>query len=217
MKELIFMKKNKETLKKILMYKNQVDQDKKDAKVLKRIINEISLNKIIKKHTTKKVIDISWIDNTELFNKISNDVTSRYSKNKESFELLSIQNFLDNINNEYIKNKKDALKFFKDLKNNIKSKELKDIVKELEHSIFGYDYENEELSGSGLKILTNKQMLNRLPILLAQIQAGNNSTKLKNEIRQILYSLYRSKVLTKTVYNNLTKVIRSKELGAAVR
>ena len=62
--------------------------------------------------------------------------------------------------------------------------------------------------GAGLKILTNKQMLNRLPILLAQIQAGNNSIKLKNEIRQILYSLYRSKVLTKTVYNNLIKSIR---------
>ena len=46
-------------------------------------------------------------------------------------------------------------------------------------------------SGSGLKILTNKQMLNRLSILLSQIQAGNNSTKLKNEVRQILYSLYR--------------------------
>ena len=64
-------------------------------------------------------------------------------------------------------------------------------------------------SGSGLKILTNKQMLNRLPILLAQIQAGNNSKKLKNEIRQILYSLYRSKVLTKTVDNNLIKSIRA--------
>ena len=114
------------------MYKNQVDKDKKDAKVLKRIINEISLNKLIKKHTTKKNIDISWIDNTALFNKISNDVPSRYSKNKESLELLSIQNFLDNINNEYIKNKKDALKNFKDLKNNVKSKELKDIAKELE-------------------------------------------------------------------------------------
>ena len=62
-------------------------------------------------------------------------------------------------------------------------------------------------SGSGLKILTKKQMLNRLPILLAQIQAGNNSIKLKNEIRQILYSLYRSKELTKTVHNNLIKVI----------
>ena len=63
--------------------------------------------------------------------------------------------------------------------------------------------------GEGLKILNNKQMLNRLPILLAQIEAGNNSIKLKNEARQILYSLYRSKVLTKTVYNNLIKSIHA--------
>ena len=62
--------------------------------------------------------------------------------------------------------------------------------------------------GAGLKILTNKQMFNRLPILLAQIKAGNNSNKFKNEARQILYSLYRSKELTKTVYNNLIKAIR---------
>ena len=63
--------------------------------------------------------------------------------------------------------------------------------------------------GEGLKILTNKQMLNCLPILLAQIKAGNNSKSLKNELRQILYSLYRSKVLTKTVYNNLIKSIHA--------
>ena len=62
--------------------------------------------------------------------------------------------------------------------------------------------------GTGLKVLNNKQMLNRLPILLAQIQAGNNSIKLKNQIRQILYLLYRSKLLTKTVYNNLIKSIQ---------
>ena len=69
---------------------------------------------------------------------------------------------------------------------------------------FSDDYDsNGWSSGSGLKILTNKQMLNRLPILLAQIQAGNNSIKLKK-----LYSLYRSEVLTKTVYNNLIKSIR---------
>ena len=74
---------------------------------------------------------------------------------------------------------------------------------------FSDDYDsNGWSSGSGLKILTNKQMLNRLPILHAQIQAGNNSIKLKNEIRQILYSLCRSKVLTKTVYNNLIQSIR---------
>ena len=74
---------------------------------------------------------------------------------------------------------------------------------------FSDDYDgNGSSSGSGLKMLTNKQMLNRLPILLAQIQAGNDSIKLKNEIRKILYSLDRSKVLTKTVYNNLIKSIR---------
>ena len=46
-------------------------------------------------------------------------------------------------------------------------------------------------------------MLSCLPVLLAQIHAGNNSAKLKNEIRQLLYSLYRSKKISKTVYNNL--------------
>ena len=53
--------------------------------------------------------------------------------------------------------------------------------------------------GQGLKILTPKQMITRLPILLAQLKAGNNSQKLKNEIRQIVYSLYRSKNLSKKV------------------
>ena len=74
---------------------------------------------------------------------------------------------------------------------------------------FSDDYDsNGWFSGSGLKILTNKQMLNRLPILLAQIQAGNNSKSLKNEVRQILYLLYTSRVITKTVYNNLIKSIQ---------
>ena len=48
-------------------------------------------------------------------------------------------------------------------------------------------------AGQGLKILTPNQMLSRLPITLAQLKAENNSGKLKNEIRQLLYSLYRSK------------------------
>ena len=62
-------------------------------------------------------------------------------------------------------------------------------------------------SGSGLKMLTPQQMLARLPILLAQIKAGNNSLELKNEIRQLLYSLYRSKQISKTVYKNLIATI----------
>ena len=59
----------------------------------------------------------------------------------------------------------------------------------------------------GLKILTPNQMLSRLPISLAQLKAGNNSEKLKNEIRQILYSLYRSKKLTKNIYKSLVNII----------
>ena len=50
-------------------------------------------------------------------------------------------------------------------------------------------------------------MLNRLTIALTQLQAGNNSNKLKNEIRQLLYSIYRSKNMTKQVYNNLINYI----------
>ena len=61
--------------------------------------------------------------------------------------------------------------------------------------------------GKGLKILTPNQMLSRLPITLAQIKAGNNSEKLKNEIRQILYSFYRSKRLTKQIYKSLIDII----------
>ena len=61
--------------------------------------------------------------------------------------------------------------------------------------------------GQGLKILTPDQMLNRLPISLAQLKAGNNSEKLKNEIRQLLYSLYRSKKLTKQIYKSLIDII----------
>ena len=62
--------------------------------------------------------------------------------------------------------------------------------------------------GEGLKILTPNQMLKRLPIALAQIKAGNNSESLLNEIRQIVYSLYRSKEITKKVYNNIIKSIK---------
>ena len=74
---------------------------------------------------------------------------------------------------------------------------------------FNYSEEifNGTTEGKGLKILTPNQMLSRLPITLAQLKAGNNSEKLKNEIRQLLYSLYRSKKLTKQLYKSLIDII----------
>ena len=65
---------------------------------------------------------------------------------------------------------------------------------------------NKKISG-GLKILTPAQMLSRLPITLAQLKAGNNSEKLKNKIRQLLYSLCRSRKLTKQLYKSLIDII----------
>ena len=69
------------------------------------------------------------------------------------------------------------------------------MIVETVEEILKFDKQNQK--GQGLKILTPNQMLSRLPISLAQLKAGNNSGKLKNEIRQLLYSLYRSKNMTK--------------------
>ena len=66
----------------------------------------------------------------------------------------------------------------------------------------------ESQEGEGLKILTPNQMLKRLPIALAQVKAGNNSESLLNETRQIVYSLYRSKEITKKVCNNIINSIK---------
>ena len=97
-----------------------------------------------------------------------------------------------------------------------------DIIRAFQNGIFPYidgneekdttnmsDLESEESAteGKGLKILTPNEMLGRLPISLAQLKAASNSEKLKNEIRQLLYSLYRLKKLTKQLYKRLIDII----------
>ena len=75
-----------------------------------------------------------------------------------------------------------------------------------------YDAKNNETKEKGLKILTPKQILQRLPIALAQVKADNKSESLLNEIRQIVYSFYQSKEVTKKVYNNIIKSINIQKL-----
>ena len=82
-----------------------------------------------------------------------------------------------------------------------KNKKIIDIVERI------LELNGKNQSGLSLKILTPNQMLSRLPITLAQLKAGNNSEKLKNEIRQLLYSLYRPKKLTKQFYKSLIDII----------
>ena len=78
-----------------------------------------------------------------------------------------------------------------------KEKEIEDpeSIVEIVEEILKFNEKNQQ--GEGIKILTPNQMLSRLPISLAQLEAGNNSKKLKNEIRQLLHSLYHSKNMTK--------------------
>ena len=84
---------------------------------------------------------------------------------------------------------------------NEKPDKILKIVKEI------LEFNKQKQQGLGLKILTPNQMLSRLPITLAQLKAGNNSAKIKNENRQLLYSLYRSKKFTKQLYKSLIDII----------
>ena len=74
----------------------------------------------------------------------------------------------------------------------------------------GYKAKQDERKqdGTGLKILTPKQMLERLTIALAQVKAGNNSESLLNEVRKIVYYFYQSKEITRKVYNNIINSIQ---------
>ena len=77
-----------------------------------------------------------------------------------------------------------------------------------DYSLMMSEAKTKATKRTGLKILTPKQMLQRLPIALAQVKAGNNSESLLNEVRQFVYSLYyQSKQTTKKVYNNMIKSI----------
>ena len=88
--------------------------------------------------------------------------------------------------------------------NPLKTEENKQIIDIVERIL---ELNSESQLGLGLKILTPNQMLSRLPISLPQLKAGNNSEKLKNEIRQLLYSLYRSKKFTKQLHKSLVDII----------
>ena len=113
-------------------------------------------------------------------------------------------------NNDFVEEIKSRWSKLKDRAEGMSEEEIenKGLNKMLEivKDILNFNKQNQQ-KGQGIKILTPNQMLNRLPIALAQLQAGNNSNKLKNEIRQLLYSLYRSKNMTKQVYNNLMNYI----------
>ena len=156
------------------------------------------MNKIIKRVSEKEMDS-----NEEIFKKYFN-----FQRRSDMLMLLNKTNDkeknieLVNVINSGLKDLKEEIK--KMSKAEIEIEDSESIV-EIVEKILNFNKQNQQ--GQGLIILTPTQMFSRLPITLAQLQARNNSNKLKNEIRQLLYSLYRSKNMTKQVYNNLMNYI----------
>ena len=146
--------------------------------------------------------------NEELFKKYFNfqrpsDMLAHLNKTND----IEKNNKLVNVINSKLKDfKEDIKKMSKEEKEIEDPKSIVEIVKEI------LKFNEQKKEWQGIKILTSNQMLSRLPISLAQLKAGNNSEKLKNEIRQLLYSLYCSKNMTKQVYNNLIKPLWIKNI-----
>ena len=192
-------------------------------------VDEDQINDLINKISDKKDKKNKYIDFEidKILDKYEDkNVYIRYNKNKNKFDTEEITKSLKKLRNKLINFSEFNEVYNKFMDNVVKfeyyksekepgsvspnQERIRRYVKSLKHIVDLYNLKSSSdtsKKGEGLKILTNKQMLNRLPILLTQIQAGNNSIKLKNETRQILYSLYRSKALTKTVYNKLIKSV----------
>ena len=154
---------------------------------------------------TKDVSFYEYKDSKELFNAIKNNqIKFSEVKNKQNEFLNKLSNIKigkktieqkETINNleKFYLSREEVINFFRDY------------IEMLSDA--NYYAKQDETKGTGLKILTPKQMLQRLPIALAQEKAGNNSESLLNEIRQVVYSLYQSKEITKKVYNNIIQSI----------
>ena len=154
---------------------------------------------------TKDVSFYEYKDSKELFNVIKNNqIKFSEVKNKQNEFLNKLSNIKigkktieqkETINNleKFYLSREEVINFFRDY------------IEMLSDA--NYDAKQNETEGKGLKILTPKQMLQRLAIALAQVKAGNNSESLLNEIKQIVYSLYQPKQITKEVYNNIIKSI----------
>ena len=189
----------------------------KDTNAFHKVLNRVDENVGIEAVSDNKVFNLRKV--ARFLDDIMSGKINKYNAEKEYIEKI--------IGNE------NLLRSYKDFSESKNAQEIASIINDLKNAAFGSllpseldnadgvenidirdmpPLETEEEAekrqqGQGLKILTPQQMTARLPILLAQLKAGNNSQKLKCEIRELLYSLYRSKYLSKTIYNSLMNTI----------
>ena len=197
----------KEIIYHVKKLKDQGADVKVDEDQINDLINKI-FNKKYEKYERKTYID-SEIDKF-LENYRYKNIFISYDENKNKFNTENITKLLKKLRNKLINLSEFKEEYNKFVDNIVKfeycksekepgsvspnQKKMRRYARDLKDIVDLYNLKSDSdtsKKGEGLKILNNKQMLNRLPILLAQIEAGNNSIKLKNEARKILYSLYR--------------------------
>ena len=176
-----------------------------EIKRIKELEKKVDRNKMVYKGTNitydfRKFKTIRAFGN-EIINNVIDMNTANEEQNKLSEYISRFRRGTKPNNPESIKLKEYILDSAKAL---LEGREM--VFKAFESGIFQMSEESQK--GEGFKILTPNQMLKRLPIALAQVKAGNNSERLLNEIRQVVYSLYRSKEITKKVYNNIINSIK---------
>ena len=175
-----------------------------EIKKIEEMEKKVDRNKMVYKGTNK-AYDFRNFKTIRAFgNEIRNNVISLDTANIEQANLLSyISDFMKTKPRDPEKRRlrADVLNSVTGLVN---GREM--VLTAFKSGIFQVSKESQE--GKGLKILTPNQILKRLPIALAQVKAGNNSESLLNEIRHIVYSLYRSKEITKKVYNNIINSVK---------
>ena len=180
-----------ENVKKLFRFASKVDRGKSEPNTEESIADRMKLRrqkldiiaKTNKKGKKNRMLFNYYFDylSPDIMFKRLRDVSDKKNKNLvESIDknLTKMKNIIKNVPKDEVSRVEE-------------NEEIIDIVEKI------LELNSKKESGKGLKILTPNQMLSRLPVTLAQLKAGNNSEKLKNEIRQLLYSLYRSKKLTK--------------------
>ena len=186
---------------------------KKKKKKKQKCKKKQTSKKLDKKEPPKKLTKdvasnfIEWVNEKEA--DINSGIFQRYFKFQRPSDMLKSVYKINDKKNDLVNVIRRGLNDLKREIENMGEEEKKfekpDEIVNIVEEILEFNKQNQ--SGQGLKILTPDQMLSRLPITLAQLKAGNNFEKLINEIRQLLHSLYRSKNLSKRIYNHLIKTI----------
>ena len=218
-------KQTKAIQDKQIVNKDDYKDDYKDKLLLSKereIFKDIFNKRLDEIEETNNEIDYNDLDYVVL----SSDMEYKFSVEKDPISLLNAIKKGEMSVEEAKNRQRDYLKYLNIIRKGNKNPRQKRTISNIENHFYARnsaikfieDYGSmilearklgrEDQKGEGLKILTPNQMLKRLPIGLAQVKAGNNSESLLNEIRQIVYSLHRSKEITKKVYNNIINSIK---------